>query len=233
MNSNAKKSRPNNGPLRQRALEDPALLAAWSVGNEANEQARARLRFLARQLDPERAELSERVIARIFSSTENGIRPKLFALKANLLEVSSAMAAPPPMQWIPRVAPFPALWQPLSPVPVALPPSMLQQLAPPTPTRTTPRLPKDRARPPCEETRPAKKKKTPPPPPPSAEECPICLDVLDDASALDCGHRFHAGCIREVIAASASTATRGSARVECPMCRRVTRIPQAPKRRDP
>ena len=232
MNSNAKKSRPNYGPLRQAALEDPALLAAWSVANEANEQVRARIRFLAKQLDPERAELSDRCIRRLLSA-KNGIRPQLFALKANLLGGSSAMTAPPPMQWTARVAPLPALWQPLSPVPVALPPSMLQQLASPTPTRATPRLPKDRARPPCEETRPAKKKKTPPPPPPPAEECPICLDVLDDASALDCGHRFHAGCIREVIAASASTATRGSARVECPMCRRVTRVPQAPKRRDP
>ena len=56
------------------------------------------------------------------------------------------------------------------------------------------------------------------------DECPICLEELDDASpSLACDHRFHAACLQELAAAAwaegaARTRARGTA-VLCPCCR--------------
>ena len=61
---------------------------------------------------------------------------------------------------------------------------------------------------------------------PTAEptrRCPICLEDLDDAPALACGHQFHAACMQELAAAAwadgaTRTRSRGTA-VLCPLCR--------------
>lgn len=47
-------------------------------------------------------------------------------------------------------------------------------------------------------------------------ECPICLDVIktDDMQITNCGHKFHASCLKEAIAISAP---------KCPTCRREIR----------
>ena len=64
----------------------------------------------------------------------------------------------------------------------------------------------------------------PPPSPPPPDECPICLEKLDDASpSLACDHRFHAACLQELVATAwaegaARTRARGTA-VLCPCCR--------------
>ena len=56
------------------------------------------------------------------------------------------------------------------------------------------------------------------------DECPICLEELDDASpSLACDHRFHAACLQELAATAwaegaARTRARGTA-VLCPCCR--------------
>ena len=61
---------------------------------------------------------------------------------------------------------------------------------------------------------------------PTAEptrRCPICLEDLDDAPALACGHQFHAACVQELAAtawANGATRTRGrGTAVLCPLCR--------------
>ena len=58
------------------------------------------------------------------------------------------------------------------------------------------------------------------PPPP---QCPICLEDLDGAPALACGHQFHAACMQELAAtawANGATRTRGrGTAVQCPLCR--------------
>ena len=59
-----------------------------------------------------------------------------------------------------------------------------------------------------------------PPSPPPPDECPICLEDLDDAPALACGHQFHAACVQELAAAASSRRTRGrGTAVLCPLCR--------------
>ena len=52
-------------------------------------------------------------------------------------------------------------------------------------------------------------------------QCPICREDLDDASALACGHQFHAACLQELAAhADGATRTRGrGTAVLCPLCR--------------
>jgi len=64
----------------------------------------------------------------------------------------------------------------------------------------------------------------PPPAPPPSDACPICLENLDDASpALACDHRFHATCVKELVAtawAEGAKRTRGRGKaVLCPCCR--------------
>ena len=64
----------------------------------------------------------------------------------------------------------------------------------------------------------AKRPRAPAPP-----QCPICLEDLDGATALACGHQFHAACVQELAAAAwadgaARTRARGTA-VLCPLCR--------------
>ena len=58
---------------------------------------------------------------------------------------------------------------------------------------------------------------------PAPPQCPICLEDLDDAPALACGHRFHAACVQELAATAwANGARRSRARgtaVQCPLCR--------------
>ncbi len=61
----------------------------------------------------------------------------------------------------------------------------------------------------------AKRPRAPAPP-----ECPICLEDLDDAPALACGHQFHAACVQELAAAASGRRTRGrGTAVLCPLCR--------------
>ena len=61
---------------------------------------------------------------------------------------------------------------------------------------------------------------------PTAEptrRCPICLEDLDDAPALACGHKFHAACVQELAAAAWADGARRSrdrgTAVLCPLCR--------------
>ena len=55
---------------------------------------------------------------------------------------------------------------------------------------------------------------------PAPPQCPICLEDLDDAPALACGHQFHAACVQELAAAASSRRTRGrGTAVLCPLCR--------------
>ena len=58
---------------------------------------------------------------------------------------------------------------------------------------------------------------------PAPLQCPICLEDLDDAPALACGHQFHAACVQELAATAWAngarrTRDRGTA-VLCPLCR--------------
>ena len=67
-----------------------------------------------------------------------------------------------------------------------------------------------------EEKKKASKRARAPAPP----QCPICLEDLDDAPALACGHQFHAACVQELAAAASSRRTRGrGTAVLCPLCR--------------
>ena len=55
---------------------------------------------------------------------------------------------------------------------------------------------------------------------PAPFQCPICLEDLDDAPALACGHQFHAACMQELAAAASGRRTRGrGTAVLCPLCR--------------
>ena len=62
-----------------------------------------------------------------------------------------------------------------------------------------------------------------PPSPPPPDECPICLEDLDDAPALACGHQFHAACVQELAATAWANGARRSrdrgTAVLCPLCR--------------
>ena len=64
-----------------------------------------------------------------------------------------------------------------------------------------------------------------PPSPPPPDECPICLEDLDDAPALACGHQFKAACVQELAAAASSRRTRGrGTAVQCPLCRAQSHV---------
>ena len=55
---------------------------------------------------------------------------------------------------------------------------------------------------------------SPPLAPPPADECPVCLEYLNDSCpVLPCGHRFHAACVAEVAGAN------GGSKIACPACR--------------
>ena len=57
------------------------------------------------------------------------------------------------------------------------------------------------------------------------DECPICLDDLDESSpALGCGHRCHAHCLGQLAHALGSTPTRRGTKLSCPTCRRESRV---------
>ena len=72
-----------------------------------------------------------------------------------------------------------------------------------------------------EEKKKASKRKRVPAPP----QCPICLEDLDDAPALACGHQFHAACVQELAAAASSRRTRGrGTAVLCPLCRAQSHV---------
>jgi len=83
---------------------------------------------------------------------------------------------------------------------------------------------------------PAKQRPAPaPPPPPPAPApappprptgpCAICMSTIDDgAHVLQCGHAFHAACLRDLADhVRLSSATRRSLAVSCPLCREVSR----------
>ena len=60
--------------------------------------------------------------------------------------------------------------------------------------------------------------------------CPVCLEDLGDATALECGHHMHAACLRQYAASRwfevKATSARRSPRkptISCPICRKVTR----------
>ena len=60
---------------------------------------------------------------------------------------------------------------------------------------------------------------------PAPPQCPICLEDLDDAPALACGHQFHAACVQELAAAASSRRTRGrGTAVLCPLCRAQSHV---------
>ena len=86
--------------------------------------------------------------------------------------------------------------------------------------------PKSTARP---KKRPKLSAPTPPPPPrrvAPTEPCAICMSMIDaeDAHELQCGHAFHAACLREMAGhVRLSSHTRRSIAVSCPLCRNVTR----------
>ena len=65
----------------------------------------------------------------------------------------------------------------------------------------------------------------PPPPPRPTGPCAICMSTIDDgAHVLQCGHAFHAACLREMADhVRLSSATRRSLAVSCPLCREVSR----------
>ena len=83
--------------------------------------------------------------------------------------------------------------------------------------------------------KPAPQTRTPPaptPPPPTpvrvapTEPCAICMSMIaaEDAHELQCGHAFHAACLREMAGhVRLSSHTRRSIAVSCPLCRNVTR----------
>ena len=85
-----------------------------------------------------------------------------------------------------------------------------------------------------------KKRPKPTPPPPSppvpapraaplvapTSPCAICMSMIvaEDAHELQCGHAFHAACLREMAGhVRLSSHTRRSFAVSCPLCRKVTR----------
>ena len=79
---------------------------------------------------------------------------------------------------------------------------------------------------------PAKPRPAPPPPPPPPKApprptgpCAICMSTIDDgAHVLQCGHAFHAACLRDLADhVRLSSATRRSLAVSCPLCREVSR----------
>ena len=65
---------------------------------------------------------------------------------------------------------------------------------------------------------------------PMPSPCPICLeDMASSATTLECGHRLHAACLKEMTASSwaegtASKRTRRGTQLSCPMCRATTRV---------
>ena len=60
---------------------------------------------------------------------------------------------------------------------------------------------------------------------PAPLQCPICLEDLDDAPALACGHQFHAACVQELAAAASRRRTRGrGTAVQCPLCRAQSHV---------
>ena len=80
--------------------------------------------------------------------------------------------------------------------------------------------------------KPAPQTRAPPPPPPPTpvrvaptEPCAICMSTIDDgAHVLQCGHAFHASCLRDMSdVVRIASATRRSRGVACPLCRKVTR----------
>jgi len=66
---------------------------------------------------------------------------------------------------------------------------------------------------------------SPPPPPRPTGPCAICMSTIDDgAHVLQCGHAFHASCLRDMSdVVRIASATRRSRGVACPLCRKVTR----------
>ena len=57
------------------------------------------------------------------------------------------------------------------------------------------------------------------------DECPICLDDLDESSpTLACGHSCHAHCLGQLAHALGSTPTRRGTKLTCPTCRRESRV---------
>ena len=65
----------------------------------------------------------------------------------------------------------------------------------------------------------------PPPPPRPTGPCAICMSTIEDgAHVLQCGHAFHASCLRDMSdVVRIASATRRSRGVACPLCRKVTR----------
>ena len=59
-----------------------------------------------------------------------------------------------------------------------------------------------------------------------ADECPICLEVLNVATAvlLDCTHVFCATCHEKLSRQPSSRQTRAGAVIECPMCRKRAKL---------
>ena len=58
------------------------------------------------------------------------------------------------------------------------------------------------------------------------DECPVCLEVLDAATAvlLDCTHVFCATCHEDLSRRASSRQTRAGAIIECPMCRKRAKL---------
>ena len=58
------------------------------------------------------------------------------------------------------------------------------------------------------------------------DECPVCLEVLDAATAvlLDCTHVFCAKCHEDLSRRPSSRQTRAGAVIECPMCRKRAKL---------
>jgi hypothetical protein len=80
--------------------------------------------------------------------------------------------------------------------------------------------------PPAAKAAPPPAAKAAPPPPANHGQCMICLSQIGggDAHALDCDHVFHADCLKSLAnCVRLATATRRSAVVACPLCRRVKR----------
>ena len=59
-----------------------------------------------------------------------------------------------------------------------------------------------------------------------SDECPICLEILDAATAvlLDCTHVFCAKCHEDLSRRASSRQTRAGAVIECPMCRKRAKL---------
>jgi len=58
------------------------------------------------------------------------------------------------------------------------------------------------------------------------DECPICFEVLDAATAvlLDCSHVFCTKCHGDLSRRASSRQTRAGAIIECPMCRKRAKL---------